>query len=164
MEIHENKLLDDLTNQLANTNAYKNKLKVLNDQFYSILDDFKKYYIFFNKSPNVNEYQQMFSNIKSNIESINSQLFTINNNIQHNVDDINVNIQQINKEIQKEKHRNVKLKQKVGIVNNNKVSSGILIDDYKELYNNTYYYNITILIGIIIIILLFIKYKNLNIT
>ena len=160
MEIHENKLLYDLTNQLAKTDNYNNKIKVLNEQFYSILEDFKKYYIFFNKNPNVNEYQQMFLNIKSNIESINSQLFTIHNNIQDNIDDININIEKINTEIQKEKKQNIELKKRVGIVNNKKVSSEILIDDYKELYNNTYYYNITILIGIIIIIILFIKFKT----
>jgi len=160
MEIHENKLLDDLKNQIANADKYKEELNVLNGKFYSILDDFKKYYIFFNKNPEVDEYQQMFSNIKDNIESINSKLFTINTNLQQTIDDINIKIQQINVEIQKEKTKNTELKNNVGIVNNKRTSSGILIDNYKELYNNTYYFNITIVFGILILSYLFYKYKS----
>jgi len=160
MEIHENKLLDDLKNQIANADKYKEELNVLNGKFYSILDDFKKYYIFFNKNPEVDEYQQMFSNIKDNIESINSKLFTINTNLQQTIDDINIKIQQINVEIQKEKTKNTELKNNVGIVNNKITSSGILIDNYKELYNNTYYFNITIVFGILILSYLFYKYKS----
>jgi len=160
MEIHENKLLDDLKNQIANADKYKEELNVLNEKFYSILDDFKKYYIFFNKNPEVDEYQQMFSNIKDNIESINSKLFTINTNLQQTIDDINIKIQQINVEIQKEKTKNTELKNNVGIVNNKRTSSGILIDNYKELYNNTYYFNITIVFGILILSFLFYKYKS----
>jgi hypothetical protein len=160
MEIHENKLLDDLKNQIANADKYKEELNVLNGKFYSILDDFKKYYIFFNKNPEVDEYQQMFSNIKDNIESINSKLFTINTNLQQTIDDINIKIQQINVEIQKEKTKNTELKNNVGIINNKRTSSGILIDNYKELYNNTYYFNITIVFGILILSYLFYKYKS----
>jgi len=160
MEIHENKLLDDLKNQIANADKYKEELNVLNEKFYSILDDFKKYYIFFNKNPEVDEYQQMFSNIKDNIESINSKLFTINTNLQQTIDDINIKIQQINIEIQKEKTKNIELKNNVGIINNKRTSSGILIDNYKELYNNTYYFNITIVFGILILSFLFYKYKS----
>jgi len=160
MEIHENKLLDDLKNQIANADKYKEELNVLNEKFYSILDDFKKYYIFFNKNPEVDEYQQMFSNIKDNIESINSKLFTINTNLQQTIDDINIKIQQINVEIQKEKTKNTELKNNVGIINNKRTSSGILINNYKELYNNTYYFNITIVFGILILSYLFYKYKS----
>ena len=102
----------------------------------------------------------MFSNIKDNIESINSKLFTINTNLQQTIDDINIKIQQINVEIQKEKTKNTELKNNVGIVNNKRTSSGILIDNYKELYNNTYYFNITIVFGILILSFLFYKYKS----
>lgn len=160
MEIHENKLLDDLKNQISSADKYKEDLNVLNGKFYSILDDFKKYYIFFNKNPEVDEYQQMFSNIKDNIESINSKLFTINTNLQQTIDDINIKIQQINIEIQKEKTKNIELKNNVGVINNKRTSSGILIDNYKELYNNKYYFNVTILIGILIILFLFYNYKS----
>jgi len=160
MEIHENTLLDDLKNQIEKADKYKEDLNVLNDKFYSILDEFKKYYIFFNKNPEVDEYQRMFSNIKDNIESINSQLFTINTNLQQTIDDINIKIQEVNVEIQKEKTKNIKLKNNVGIINDKKASSDIMIDNYKELYNNKYYFNVTILIGILIILILFYKYTS----
>jgi len=162
MEIQENKLLDDLTFELSYADKYENQLNVLKEQFVSILADFKKYYIFFNKNPDVNEYQQMFSNINSNIESINSQIFKMNNNIQQTIDGNNIKIQEINKEIQKEKNMNLELKNKVGIINNKKDSSSIMITNYKELYNNTYYYNISMFFGIIILLIgiaYTIKYK-----
>ena len=46
---------------------FKEKLKTLNQQLPAILDDFKKYYVFFNKNPEYPEYQNLFENIKANI-------------------------------------------------------------------------------------------------
>ena len=39
---------------------HQDKLKTITEQFSSILDDYKKYYIFSNKNPEVNEYQHYY--------------------------------------------------------------------------------------------------------
>ena len=94
----------------ANTNlpnSFLDKLNVLKEQLPSILDDFKKYYVFYNKNPENSEYQQMFENIKSNLNGINSQLFMIKNNVQSEIDKINKNMVNLNKLIQNDKEINI---------------------------------------------------------
>jgi Ca2+-binding EF-hand superfamily protein len=89
-----------------NTNLpemFLNNINVLKEQLPSILDDFKKYYVFYNKNPENNEYQQMFENIKTNLNSINSQLFMIKNNVQIETDKLNKNMINLNNLIQNDK-------------------------------------------------------------
>ena len=62
-------------NNYKESSIFKEKLETLNNQLPAILDDFKKYYVFYNKNPEYSEYQQMFENIKSNLTKINSDLF-----------------------------------------------------------------------------------------
>ena len=61
MELEQDNLIDDLTKPPV----FLSKINTLKEKLPSILDDFKKYYIFYNKNPEYTEYQQMFENIKS---------------------------------------------------------------------------------------------------
>jgi hypothetical protein len=158
MEMSTNNLVNELTSQLSNSDNYTNSLNTVNKNFFIILDDFNKYYIMYNKNPEVNEYQETFLNIKSQLQSTIYQLFTINNNIQTNINNINDKIQNINIEIQKEKIKNLDLKKSFKNVDNKNASSNIMIRNHKELYNNKYYYNVTLLVGIIIIIIIMFTY------
>ena len=56
---------------------YNEKLDNLNSQFYNVLDDFKKYYVFFNKNPDYNDYVVAYANAKSQLQQINSEIFKI---------------------------------------------------------------------------------------
>ena len=67
MELEENNLMDDL----KNSKNFLSQINTLKEKLPSILDDFKKYYVFYNKNPEYNEYQQMFENIKSNLQNMN---------------------------------------------------------------------------------------------
>ena len=58
MDLVDKNILNDLHNSLPDPSTFKNNLITLNSQFPSMLDDFKKYYIFFNKNPDYNEYGQ----------------------------------------------------------------------------------------------------------
>jgi len=158
MEMSTNNLVNELTSQLSNSDNYINSLNTVNKNFFIILDDFNKYYIMYNKNPEVNEYQQTFFNIKSQLQSTIYQLFTINNNIQTTINNINDKIQNINIEIQKEKRKNLDLKKSFKNVDNKNASSNIMIRNHKELYNNKYYYNVTLFVGIIIIIIIYFTY------
>lgn len=158
MEMSTNNLVNELTSQLSNSDNYTNSLNTVNKNFFIILDDFNKYYIMYNKNPEVNEYQETFLNIKSQLQSTIYQLFTINNNIQTNINNINDKIQNINIEIQKEKIKNLDLKKSFKNVDNKNASSNIMIRNHKELYNNKYYYNVTLFVGIIIIIIIYFTY------
>ena len=142
----------------SNAEKYKHKLSDYEESFPHMLDEFKKYYIFFNNNPNVNEYQQMFSSMKANIQDIMSQVFVTTNEIQQNIDELNINILDLNSEIQKEKVKNVDLKKKLGVLNSENNSTEIMIDNYRETYNIQYFVNFVILLGILFVC--FFMYKT----
>jgi hypothetical protein len=50
----------DLFDKFKNPEEIKEKIHTLQQQLPAILDDFKKYYVFYNKNPEYPEYQQMF--------------------------------------------------------------------------------------------------------
>ena len=94
-------ILDDL----EKPKKIKNNLEILQSQLPSILDDFQKYYVFFNKNPEYSEYQQIFQNIKSNLNNINSKLFKISNDVEIHTDKINKKLFVMNILIEKEKKK-----------------------------------------------------------
>lgn len=145
----------------SNTTKYKNKLADYAESFPHMLDEFKKYYIFFNKNPDVNEYQQMYSSMKGNIQHATSQVFVTTNAIQKNTDDLNTYILDLNNEIEKAKVKNADLKNKLGLLNAENDTSGIMIDNYRETYNTQYFVNFVILLGILFVC--FFMYKTFTI-
>ena len=69
---------------------YNEKLDNLNSQFYNVLDDFKKYYVFFNKNPDYNDYVVAYANAKSQLQQINSEIFKIINEVENSLNDLNI--------------------------------------------------------------------------
>jgi len=126
---------------LPTPNSFLSNIQTLQEQLPPILDDFKKYYVFFNKNPSDSEYNQMFSNVKSNLNNINSQLFTISNGVESNTNTISSNLLALNNEIQNVKSKNNELKKNLGILNQKNSSSDELIHDYKEMYDKSYLRN-----------------------
>jgi len=144
MDLQEN-MMDDL----PKPQVFLSQINTLKEKLPAILDDFKKYYIFYNKNPEYNEYQQMFESIKGNLQNINSELFMTTNNIEKGTEDINSKLQIINKLIAKEKIKNRKLKRQLGIVEKKYNGSDELISDYKEMYNLDYLNNFALFMGIL---------------
>jgi hypothetical protein len=145
MELEQDNLTDDLTKP----QVFLSKINTLKEKLPSILDDFKKYYVFYNKNPEYSEYQQMFENIKANLQNINSELFMTTNNIEKDTENINDRLQKINALIAKEKMKNRQLKKRLGIVEKKYNGSDELISDYKEIYNLDYLTNFALFYGII---------------
>ena len=157
MELTETRLRDSS----SNAKKYNNKLADYAETFPHMLDEFKKHYIFFNKYPEVNEYHQLYSSMKSNIQQAISQVFVTTNEIQQNIDELNSFVVDLNKKIDKEKIKNVDLKKKLGMLNAENDTSGLMIDNYKETYNIQYFINFVILLGILFIC--FFIYKTFGI-
>ena len=147
MELQQDNLIDDLTKP----QVFLSKINILKEKLPAILDDFKKYYVFYNKNPEYDEYQQMFENIKSNLQSINSDLFMTSNNIEKDIENINDRLQKLNALIAKEKIKNRQLKRRLGIVEKKYNGSDELISDYKEIYNLDYLTNFALFYGVIIL-------------
>lgn len=136
-------------NQLPNSNIFSSKIKTLEEQLPAILDDFKKYYVFYNKNPEYDEYQKMFENIKSNIQTLNSTLFTITNDIESNTEDINEKLTALNVLIRREKETNKRLKRKLGYAEEKSNGADEMIHNYKELYDMNYLRNWGLFLGLV---------------
>jgi len=147
MELEQDNLIDDLTKP----QIFLSKINTLKEKLPSILDDFKKYYVFYNKNPEFNEYQQIFENIKGNLQNVNSELFMTTNNIEKDTEAINDRLQKINALIKKEKIKNSQLKKRLGIVEKKYNGSDELISDYKEIYNLEYLNNFALFYGMILL-------------
>ena len=147
MELQQDNLTDDLTKP----QVFLSQINTLKEKLPSILDDFKKYYVFYNKNPEYSEYQQMFENIKGNLQNINSELFMTSNNVDKSTETINDRLQKINISITKEKIKNKQLKRKLGIVEKKYNGSDELISDYKEIYNLDYLNNFALFCGVILL-------------
>lgn len=156
MELQQDNLIDDLTKP----QVFLSKINTLKEKLPSILDDFKKYYVFYNKNPEYDEYQQMFENIKSNLQNLNSELFMTSNNIEKDTENINDRLQKLNALIAKEKIKNRQLKRKLGIIEKEYNGSDELISDYKEIYNLGYLTNFALFYGVVLLgVVISLKFK-----
>jgi len=134
---------------IASASEYKEKANILKEKLSGLISDFTKYYVFYHKNPNYSEYQNIFENIKTNLNNIMTELFVISNNVEKDNTKINKELKILNIDIEKEKIKNAKLKNTLVNLINKYNSSDIMIDDYKQIYNINYLKNFTVLVGII---------------
>jgi hypothetical protein len=128
----------------------QNKITTLQEKLPPILDDFKKYYVFLNKNPTYSEYQTIYANLTGNINSIASELSFISNDVITNAKSVGDALLKINTLIESEKNKNLELKSIESNINNEYNGSKIMIQEYKQIYNENYIKNVLIFIGIII--------------
>jgi hypothetical protein len=129
---------------------FDEKITNIKSSFFSALDDFKKYYVFYNKNPEVSEYQNYYVNSKSQLQGLGRDLFLLTNDIQKNMQQLDSDIQVISLRLEDEKTLNGELLQLLTNLENTQSGSEIMISDSKNLYNNQYYLNIELILGIII--------------
>ena len=147
---------------MVNINELQNKINILEEKIGPILDDFKKYYIFYNTSPDYDEYQRIYENLKANLLSINNELLDISRNTNNKIVDINESFLKINKIIEDERNKNKKLKTIENGINDDYNGSEIMINEYKKKYNKSYTINVLMLLGIIISSITLIKVFTKN--
>jgi len=128
----------------------QNKINTLQQKLPPILDDFKKYYVFFNKNPTYNEYQSIYTNLTNNINSIFNELSSIANDVITNSQNLGDDLLKINALIENEKNKFNKLKSIESSIKNQYNGSQKMIDEYKQIYNEKYIKNVLIFIGILI--------------
>jgi hypothetical protein len=130
----------DLSNYKSQ-DQFRESLQTLQQQLPAILEDFKKYYVFYNKNPEYDDYRQMFENIKANLNKINSDLFVLSNEVSSNTDDLNTRLFELDALIEQEKQKNIELKQKLGIVENKTAAADEMITNFREIYESKYLRN-----------------------
>ena len=147
MELENNDIFQNLKQPIQ----FKERILTLQSQLPSILKDYQKYYVFYYKNPESQEYHQMFENIQKNLNTINSELFVISNEVDSNTNLMNNQLFELDVAIQQEKKSNFKLKSSLGIVENKYNASNELITNYKEIYNSKYLRNWGLFLSILII-------------
>ena len=65
---------------------FNEQINNIKSQFFSALDDFKKYYVYYNKNPEVNEFQNYYTNSKSQLQTMSKDLFLTTNSIDKNIE------------------------------------------------------------------------------
>ena len=137
---------------IGQSKQFNEKINTIKSQFFSALDDFKKYYVYFNKNPEVNEFQNYYANSKGQLQTMSRELFLTTNNIHQNIEELDEQMSSISVKLEEEEKLYKKLMELLQNFDNTHNGSEILIDDSKEKYNIQYYKNVELFIGIIIII------------
>ena len=132
-------------------NTFLSEINVLRSQLPAILDDFKKYYVFYNKTPEYEEYKQLFENIKSNLNTTNSSLVKINMSVETATEEINKELEALNKLIRRERIKNIVLKRRLGREEEKYNGTDEMISNYKEMYELSYLRNWAMFLGILIV-------------
>jgi len=130
---------------------FNEKIEGIESKFFSALDDFKKYYVYYNKNPEVSEFQNFYENSKSQIRSISRDLVNVTKEINDEIDYLDEYMSKVNVSILKEREKNMKIQRSLANIKNTENGSEILIDDSKKEYNTQYYINVELVIGIFIL-------------
>ena len=130
---------------------FDEKINTINSSFFSALDDFKKYYVYFNKNPEVNEFQNYYVNSKGQIQGLTKDMFLLTNNIEKGIEKTNKEMQVVKLKLEDEKNMNEELIKLVSGLENTQNGSEILINDSKNDYNIQYYWNWTFIISIVLL-------------
>ncbi len=133
--------LNNINEQFMSKQQYDELLGNITDSLNLILDEFKKLYVITNMHPNNQEYQQLFENCKTNLNAIQSKLFTVSNDIQSDTNKINALLLELDSKIKIERKNNKELRKKLGMVEHKNNSAFEMIDNYKEMYDSNYLRN-----------------------
>lgn len=135
---------------IGQSKQFNEKINSIKSQFFSALEDFKKYYVYYNKNPEVNEFQNYYVNSKSQLQGMSRDLFLTTNNIDKNIENLDQKIAAISAQLDNEKKLNKEMMELIVSLENTQNGSEILIDDSKTKYNEQYWRNWEIFIGIVI--------------
>jgi hypothetical protein len=146
--------MDSLNVNIYSIEEIKNKLIEYSEQYPVILGEFKKYYIFYNKNPDYNEYKINYDSQKDLLQQINNNISNIQTNLEKRIYENNHNNQIIDEKIKNEKQINEELNSLLSEISGlddpvNK--SDTLLENAKTQYKNQFISNIGFFLGIVIV-------------
>ena len=139
------------TETFAGPEQNNEKINAIKTQFFSALDDFKKYYVYYHKNPEVTEFQNYYANSKGQLQTMSKELFLTTNNIDRHIEILDEEMKDVAVKLEEEKKLNDEMTRIFTNLQNTKNGSDILIDDSKEEYNKQYYANWEMIIGIFVV-------------
>ena len=141
---------NSMLNNVSSSSQNSEKISNAKQQFNSVLEDFKKYYVFYNKNPEVSEYHNFFMNSKAQLQKLNKDILTMSKDLQKNIQTMDKTTGTLNQKLSNEKKLNEELMKLMNNLTNKENGSGIMIDDSKFIYNEQYYKNVSFFISLIL--------------
>ena len=138
-----------LTENLDSLKTYQTTLEKLNGQFDPILEQLQKSYVNYEMNPTNHEYERIFLTENSNMESLNSQLFSIKNALVRNIQILDQDLMQQNEKIKEVKKENQYLNNEYNKINSKQHGSIGMVYEFNDMYNRDYFTNLHVLIGIL---------------
>jgi len=146
--------MDSLNVNIYSIEEIKNKLIEYSEQYPVILGEFKKYYIFYNKNPDYNEYKINYDSQKDLLQQINNNISNIQTNLEKRIYENNHNNQIIDEKIKNEKQINEELNSLLSEISGSDDpvnKSDTLLENAKTQYKNQFISNIGFFLGIVIV-------------
>jgi hypothetical protein len=138
----------------ANIGGVLEKIKTAKNQLFSVLDDFTKYYVLHNKSPDIDEYTTIYNQNVSQIQGLQTEIFNINNAVERSTESINEIKLTIDESIIENKAKIAGLETQIDALNGGSDAS-IMKTDMVDMHNLQYLGNFCMFIGIVLVSVLF---------
>lgn len=142
---------------IKTSDYYTEKLEGYNSQFTSALDDFKKYYVFFNLNPESDEYKNSYDNVVQQIQTSVKGVNNTTDEIQYDVEIINNTINMYNSKMNNQRKLNKEFNNISSSISDGEAGSEIRKTDFVSLYNSQLKINWFTFVGIILAILILLK-------
>jgi hypothetical protein len=133
----------------------REKLQLYKEQFFAVLDDYKKSYVTAHLYPSVDEYKYTNQTILSQLEKIASDLFSMLNTLQQKIQVIKKELSEMNDDIVINKKKNESLLLKYQNIEAERNGSTEMLTDSKTMFNEQYYSNLYIILGILLVLFFF---------
>jgi peptidoglycan hydrolase CwlO-like protein len=133
------------------------KLNAYTSKFYSALDDFSNSYKNYKLYPGYSENENIYANNKAILESLQADVFVATNDVQRNIDTLNDLITDLNSKISTEKNKNTTLQSQLSQLMSNSNGAESLIGESSELYKMQWLSNVTLFIGIFLVLITLFK-------
>lgn len=127
------------------------RIEAIKSIFKSVLDDYKKYYVFYHAHPEVNEYQNYYLQTKTQLNNLAKELFEISKTIHIKIDELSDETSDVYNNLKEERFNYDELSKKINSLTGTKNGSEILINDFKEKYNEQFYNNVELFLGVLIV-------------
>ena len=146
--------VDSVKIENNNYKNYENKVSELKETYIQLMDDYNKYSDMLITSPSNVEYNQMYSNIKMNIQNIFLSLFEISNKIDDENDVVLDNIDKVDVLIREEKQLKRELDNEMNTTMTNERSSTTLKSDYTKINYQEFYILVSLIFSIIVVVII----------
>ena len=134
---------------------FDEQIKTQIDSFNVNFDQFTRLYTLYNKKPS--SHKASFETLSESLKTNSDNFYKIITNIQKKINQLEPDITALSSDIYIISSYNDDISDWIVDLENERKSSKIMINDIKSLYNNQYYKNVQLFVGIIAMITISVK-------